>query len=183
MAKNGFTMSKRMVIETISDGTGNASETQLKTLNRLDCGKKFLIEASGNVRMVLPSASVDDGTHGVEASGWFVDVEFTVDAATGVSGLGKDSATFQLDTKYDNVANNVDTIDGMIIAGDHIDAASNEVAFFTGSGTNNQLLMRQGNGFKKGTSLRLYTKADQVWRVKGEALMTGTLATPFATES
>mgnify|MGYP003130050299 CR=1 FL=1 len=181
MAKNGFTMSKRLNVESITDtGSGNARTDQtVKNLNALDCGKTLLLATSGNVKLTLPSASVDNGTHGVEAAGWNIEIRFTKDAAV----ADDNNITFQVDTEYDLVANNTDTIDGMIVAGDKEAIASQEVIFFTGSGTNNQVIMKSDTGYAKGTHLRFYTAADGVWHVDGTALMTGTLATPFATES
>ena len=67
--------------------------------------------------------------------------------------------------------------------GDKEGAASNEVLFVTGSGTNNQLTFNSSNGYAKGTNVHIYTNADGTWHVDATALGTGTLATPFATES
>jgi|TARA_R110002012_G_scaffold310100_1_gene517604 hypothetical protein len=180
MAKNGFTMSKRLNVESITDtGSGNAaSDLTTRILKLEDCGKTFLMATSGNVSMTLPSASINQA-HGIEASGWNIEVRFTKDAAVAADN----NISFQINTKYAEVASNADNIDGLVVGGDKEAAASGEVSFFTGSGTNNQIFMNSSTGYAKGTHLKLYTTGDGTWHVDGTALMTGTIATPFATES
>ena len=153
MAKNGFAMSNRVVVETIT--------TASKTLTKDDCGKQFLLSKADGIMVTLPTSPADAG------SGW------------NVTFLVKTSVTSNL---YQIVAGTLtDLYAGGLIAISTSSNKNSHFAP-DGTGDNSIEMNGTTKGGLLGTFLTIVSDGTS-WQVHGNLACSGTPATPFNTEA
>ena len=153
MAKNGFSISNRVVVETITDGT--------KTLTKDDCGKQFLLSRAAGIVVTLPTSPADAG------SGW------------NVTFLVKTSVTSNL---YQIVAGTLtDLYAGGLIGISSTSNRNNHFAP-DGTGDNSVEMNGTTTGGLVGTFVTIVSDGTN-WHVHGNLACSGTPATPFNTEA
>ena len=153
MAKNGFAMSNRVVVETIT--------TASKTLTKDDCGKQFLLSKADGIAVTLPASPAEVG------SGW--NVKFLV----------KTSVTSNI---YQIVAGTLtDLFVGGLFVISSVATKSDQFAP-DGSGDNSIEMNGTTKGGLVGTFITVVSDGTN-WHVHGTLAGSGTPATPFNTES
>ena len=151
MAKNGFSMSNRVAVETVTTGT--------KTLTADDCGKVVVLKRAAGSSITLPASPAEAG------AGW--NVTFLVE--TDVSS-----------NSYGIFATEEDVFIGALTGVSISDAPSTTPIAFTANETTHDAIEMNGTttGGRRGTRIKIISNGSH-WLVNGTNVCSGSSLSPF----